>query len=161
GFTVLELMTVVVIIVLLITALSPAIGGVTIKAKLASTKMNVRVVQNILTGFSTDHNGEIPTSRAQYVSSATYQTLGNPYNMNQKGIGTWGNSLGASSADNDSQQAPVAIWNVDPSGLTLNEVSGVIFYAPFRTTAEAQSGSNTLPAGGDGGSLGYTVYTLE
>ncbi|MBV8063571.1 MAG: type II secretion system protein, partial [Nevskia sp.] len=80
GFTLIELLSVIVIMVLLMAAISPSLGNFTVKAKLASTKVNCRVVQSVITGYSTDHNGDIPTSRAQYYSSPTFQNLYNPFN---------------------------------------------------------------------------------
>ena len=161
GFTVIEMMCAAIVVGLLVLTVSSTVGDFTVKAKLASTKMNCRVVQSVIVGYSTDRHGDVPTSRAQYVSSPTYQSLQNPFNVTQRGIGKWGSSLGTSSADNDSPQAPVAIWNVDPAEVALNGTAGVVFYTPYRDTRQAQTGANNLPLGGDGGSSGYSAYAIE
>ena len=110
GFTVIEMLFAAIIMGLLVAIVSSSVGDFTIKAKLASTKMNCRVVQSVVVGYTTEHHGDVPTSRAQYVSSPTYQSLSNPFSMTQKGIGSWNNAEGTSAQDNASNQAPVAIW---------------------------------------------------
>ena len=161
GFTVIEMMFAAVIMALLIVAISSSVGNFTVKAKLASTKMNCRVVQNVITGYSTEHHGDYPTSRAQYRSSPTYQQLSNPFDETQKGIGKWGSNVGNSSDDNSDPRAPVVIWNVDPEMVTLTNTAGVVFYVPYKNATEVAAGVSSVPIGGDAGSSGYTAYTIQ
>ena len=160
GFTLIEMLCAVIIIGLLITAISSSVGNFTLKAKLASVKMNCRVVQSVVVGYTTDHTGNVPTSRAQYVSSATFQNLTNPFDTAQQGLGSWNDSLGVSSADNPAPDAPVAIWNLDPALLSLTNTTGVVFYVPYINATDVQTGT-LVNIGGDAGSNGYTGYVIE
>src|SRR5437868_5129847 len=79
GFSLLELSVGLTIMALVTGAVLPAIGGITVKAKLAATKMNARVMQSVVEGYSTENNGEVPTTLGQYAVSNSYKPLTNPF----------------------------------------------------------------------------------
>src|SRR5437899_8582826 len=94
GYSLIEMTVTMAIASLVMSLAVPSFTNATVKAKVADLKMNVRVLQNIVTGYGTEHNGDVPTSRAQIVSSPTYKTLKNPFKPKETGLGICGSMNG-------------------------------------------------------------------
>jgi prepilin-type N-terminal cleavage/methylation domain-containing protein len=83
GFTLVELMVVIVIIGILVAIALPNFIGATDRARLASVKANAHTVQAMVETYSVDNNNRYPLNVARLESEARsagyWKTLSNPF----------------------------------------------------------------------------------
>ncbi|MBC7543637.1 MAG: type II secretion system protein [Candidatus Sericytochromatia bacterium] len=83
GFTLIELMVVIVIIGILVAIALPNFIGATDRAKIANVKSNAHTVQTMLESYGVDFGGKYPTSVAnlqgEAQTGAYWKALSNPF----------------------------------------------------------------------------------
>jgi prepilin-type N-terminal cleavage/methylation domain-containing protein len=83
GFTLIELMVVIVIIGILVAIALPNFIGATDRAKLANVKSNAHTVQTMLESYGVDFGGKYPTTvvnlQQEAQTGAYWKTLANPF----------------------------------------------------------------------------------
>lgn len=96
GFTLIELMVVIIIIGLLVAIAMPNFAAVQKRAKFASVKSNAKILQTIAEAYNID-NGFYPNKISQIESSSGYKIFKNPFTGDlgyhtQAEKGAWGTS---------------------------------------------------------------------
>ena len=83
GFTLIELMVVIVIIGILVAIALPNFIGATDRAKIANVKSNAHVVQTMVESYAVDYNGFVPSTVAglqqEAQTGAYWKQLSNPF----------------------------------------------------------------------------------
>jgi general secretion pathway protein G len=86
GFTLLELILVMVIISILATSVSIAVAGRATKARIDRTKMDLRNFNTAIEAYAIEHNDEYPrnlnalvTGEIQYIEKMQNDAWGNPF----------------------------------------------------------------------------------
>jgi prepilin-type N-terminal cleavage/methylation domain-containing protein len=90
GFTLIELMVVIVIIGILVAIALPNFIGATDRAKIANVKSNAHTVQTMLESYGVDFGGKYPdgvTNLQQEAQTGAYwKALSNPFDASRAGI---------------------------------------------------------------------------
>lgn len=90
GFTLIELMVVIVIIGLLVAVALPNFVGATDRAKMANVKSNAHIVQTMLETYGVDHAGRYPPGVAGLQSEAEaggyWKAVGNPLDGSDRAL---------------------------------------------------------------------------
>ncbi len=94
GFTLVELMVVIVIIGILVAIALPNFQGASDRAKLASVKANARTLQVTVETYAVDWGGLYPGSPDAIVNASGYKSFTNPFTQKtglapQSGVGAW------------------------------------------------------------------------
>lgn len=121
GFTLIELMVVIVIIGILVAIALPNFIGAQDRAKVASVKANMHTFQTALETYAVDWGGVYPEDVAEFQSEAVSQNywkeFKNPFN----------NQEGAGASYTDLTAAPTAANT--PEGITAyNRVNTTLYY---------------------------------
>lgn len=177
GFTLVELMVVIIILGLLIGTAVPALSSVLTRAKNASLRANARALQGVIEGYKIDNNAQVPTSRQQMCSSATYVDVQNPYYATIRGTNAsfGGGSASCPAHDNTDTHTPILVWSYYVTSWgTDSTYNGVLFYVPYNqlngdcssTFGAADNcggihdNGNAAMAGGGTNYSGYEYYII-
>lgn len=79
GFTLIELMVVIVIIGILVAIALPNFIGAQDRAKMAGVKANARTLQIVVETYAVDWGGSYPSTISAITSMEGYKTFNNPY----------------------------------------------------------------------------------
>jgi prepilin-type N-terminal cleavage/methylation domain-containing protein len=160
GFTLIELMVVIVIIGVLVAIALPNFIGAQDRAKIAGVKANARTLQVVVETYAVDWGGTYPSTISAITSTEGYKTFSNPYTglpgvANTNSEGAWRTNDEGGTEFADSSLLNFSSENGRPP-------VGVVMYVGLDTAGE----STTLYLSADGGNAntqtsGYIIYGCD
>jgi general secretion pathway protein G len=137
GFTLIELMVVIVIIGILVAIALPNFIGATDRAKVANVKSNAHTAQTMLESYGVDFGGKYPDNVANLQNEAQtgayWKLLSNPFNTTQTALEdhnttTWtsGGAVGYNMGST-SDKTKYYVYGSDKNKVTIKD-KGADFY---------------------------------
>lgn len=160
GFTLIELMVVIIVIGILVAIALPNYIGATERARISSLKSNAHTLQITVEAYNVDHQ-VYPNSALEISQHESYKVFSNPFLREYRGAATpSGQGAWWTNDDGNSGNAPTALFN---NGCENGTAKGLVLYVGLDFDGKAttqfttQSGHNGNP----NPSSSYLIYGCD
>ncbi|PIQ25008.1 hypothetical protein COW36_16275 [bacterium (Candidatus Blackallbacteria) CG17_big_fil_post_rev_8_21_14_2_50_48_46] len=157
GFTLVELMVVIIIIGLLVAIALPNFAAAQDRARNASVKANGHALETIVNTYNID-NGRYPASIPEITGHDSYKTLENPFSGRKGVADASGQGAWRTNNDGDAASAPNALTTAY-SDQAISQ--GLAIYVGLDATGNATTRFLGDGKQGTNNTVNYLIYTCD